>query len=176
MFYCFKKSILISGLATLPVVCLAGCGVQESKKNITPITAPATSQAFDTWRLEKCSLQASNEHITLRTDGNESHETLRLQTRLPQQPQRPPLISVLGIGGVDLNLTGRNKNWSFELPNTPYSAAQMMAGRAYVVVEYTPVPTTRLPTPGPVTATFSLKQLPKAVLRLYEKCENQKKN
>lgn len=174
MFSFIKNTFTINILAVIFTASLAGCapqsgGLSNSHKNTA--ATPEKAELFRTWKMDGCRIQAENNHVKISTDGNQSHQTLRMKVKLPQPPQRPPLISILGIGGLDLNQTGRGVNWSFELPNTAYAAAQMMAGRAYIVIEYTPMPTTRLPAPVSVTATFSLQELPKAILALYKKCE-----
>lgn len=169
------KLFYINALAIPSLLITAGCSPMPESSTDSPY--PAHHQAeqkntFSPWRIEGCRLEAVNNHITLSTDGSESHQTIRVSVSLPHKPQDPPLISLMGIGGMDINQAGRGMNWSFELPNSPYATAQMMADRVYAVVEYTPVPSYRLPTPQPMSATFSLKKLPKALLALHKECEN----
>lgn len=159
---------LFAGIVISSVV-LSGCAATETTNTAKP---EKTTAEFQDWVIEDCQLKSRNNQITISTDGHESHQTIRVSLKLPSPPQGPPLISILVAGSYDINQTGRNKNWSFELPNSPFATAQMMAGRVYVVTEYTPEPDYRNPAPQPQTATFGLKELPEALLRLHKKCEN----
>ena len=150
---------------------LSGCATTDASPHKTP-DVPAARKTFEHWHLQYCHLVNQNNGITISTDGTQSHQTLRFRASLPLPARTPPLISLLGVGGQDLKQAGRARNWSFELPNSPFATAQMMAGRVYVVIEYTPVASYRLPTPQPRTATFSMAELPEALLEMHKKCEN----
>ena len=168
-----RSSVIALCVCIVPAVwLLSGCG---STKSDTPSPEHFTNkqQNLHEWRLDGCQLVNNQTSITLLTDGTQSHQTLRLALHLTNTPQEPPLISVLGVPTRELKLAGRRKNWSFELPTTTYATAQMMANKAYVVVEYTPQPTHKKPTPKPNNTVVSLKGLPHALLALYKRCADE---
>ena len=169
--YIRSSVITFGGCILTAVLLLSGCG--STKADTQSVAPPIKKQEkFHDWRLDGCQLINKKASITLRTDGTVSHQTLRLTLHLKYAPQKPPLINVLGIPTQDLNLAGRRKNWGFELPTTTYATAQMMADKAYIVVEYTPQPTHKKPTPQHKNIVFSLKELPHALLALYKRCED----
>lgn len=152
----------------LCIFCLIGCATQQ--QTLYQLDEVILKQTFKDWDVKECHLINQKEHATLKTDGTESHRTIRFLMVLNHVPQEPPLITLIGLGGENLNMGGRNKTWSFEVSNTPYSTAQMLAGDAYLIVEYKPMPTYRKPSPEPLISTFSLEAYPKALLHLYKAC------
>ena len=132
-----------------------------------PITADSpTIQRFEapkTWHVKNCKVEAVVDHVKLMTDGTISHNTLRYAVILPQPSQEFLQASLLGIGGVALQVNGRKDRWSFELPNNPHAAAQMLKGQVYLLLTYKPVPTTHTPAPTEKTVVFPLKQLPETL-------------
>ena len=169
--YSCSAFIMLGMYILTAALLLSGCGSIKAGTQ-SPQHATKKQEKFQDWRLDGCHLINKNGSLTLRTDGTESHQTLRLALHLPHAPQNPPHISVLGVPSRDLELAGRRKNWSFELPKTTYATAQMMADKAYVVVEYTPQTTYKKPTPQRKSSVFSLKELPHALLALYKHCED----
>ena len=123
-----------------------------------------------TWTVLGCKVEATVDNTHMSTDGAFSHNTLRYAVKLPRPSATYLNASLYGIGGVSLNVTGRRNNWSLELPNTPYAQAQMIEGKTYLLLSYTPEATTSTPVPLEKIVVFPLKSLPAALAEREAAC------
>lgn len=143
---------------------------QPSAPNIADTPTIQRFEAPNTWQIKNCKIQATVGRVTLITDGTLSHNTMRYAVQLPEHAQEFLQASLLGIGGVSLNVNGRKDRWSLELPNTPHAAAQMLKNQVYLLLTYKPVPTTHTPAPLEKTVVFPLKNLPEILAKHEALC------
>lgn len=146
---------------------LSGCTTPPAPAPEAPQKQP---ELDGTWHVKDCFAQTMVDHVVMKTDGDVSNNTIRMVVQLPEDPQNYLDVSLLGVGGVDLHVLGRHRNWAFELPNTPYAEAQMITGRTYLLLTYTPVPTSHIPAPAEKTVVFPLKDLPVALAEQESLC------
>lgn len=168
-----KYKIFATCCFILPL--LAGCqSPQHTKLDKPDMLAEESAIEYinePTWIVDGCKVKAEVDRTVLTTDANVSHNTIRMTVKLPEPSQTYLSASLYGIGGVSLNVVGRKDNWALELPNTPYAAAQMISGKTYLFLTYTPERTSYAPSPLERVTVFPLKELPQALADLEATCK-----
>jgi len=158
----------------------AGCGcaaappVAPFKTQDTPAPKGLTQQDSDNWQLNNCLVTYTQNGLKLSTDGymsNGSYGNLRLALILPGPVRAVPKVSLWGIGGFDLNLQGRGQNWAIDFPNDPASVARILAGQVFIVVQYTPLPTSYEPAPTARHEVISTTTLPTRIAAKQASCD-----
>lgn len=169
----FKLKPLVFGC--LAASLLVGCQTTHQKALEKPDMLPESStiEHIDepTWVVDDCKVKAEVERTLMQTDGNVSHNTIRMTVQLPEPSQTFLSASLYGVGGFSMNVVGRKANWALELPNTPYAAAQMIRGKTYLFLAYTPEATSYAPAPLEKVIVFPLKELPQALAELEATCK-----
>ncbi len=175
-----NKQQLFYSFALATMVTLSGCELNQTKTDIGFINDSALKASkvnkitgdISTWQVKDCKVTSKKNSVTVETDGSISHNTLRIVTKLPSNVDGFPKISLVGIGGVNINLNGQGYLWSFEIPNTPYATAQMISNRVYFVIEYTPQASSYDPVPRSKKVVVSASGFPQALVKLADKCKS----
>ena len=144
----------------------AGCGCAAAppaaplKAQNTPAPKGLTQQDSDNWQLNNCLVTYTQNGLKLSTDGymsNGSYGNLRLALILPGPVRAVPKVSLWGIGGFDLN--------------DPASVARILAGQVFIVVQYTPLPTSYEPAPTARHEVISTTTLPTRIAAKQASCD-----
>lgn len=164
----------------------AGCGCAATPPAAPPKVADTPSaqsglsqQDSDNWQLNNCLVTYTQNGLKLSTDGymsNGSYGDLRLALVLPRPVSAVPKVSLWGIGGFDLNLQGRGQNWAIDFPNDPASVARILAHQVFIVVQYTPLPTSYEPAPTARHEVISTTTLPTKIAAKQASCDKSKED
>lgn len=174
-----NKQQLFYSFALVATVALSGCALEQTATDVgfindSALNSPKTNRItgdISMWQVKGCKATAKKNSVIIETDGRISHNTLRLVAKLPSNANGFPKVSLVGIGGVDINLNGRGYLWSFEIPNTPYATAQMISSRVFFVIEYTPQANAYDPVPRSKKVVIPTSDFPQALVRLADKCK-----
>lgn len=148
---------------------LSGCASSYQPAKAVPLVAPGPKN-YGIWFTADCRLSAARADLTLSTDGRLSHDTLRFVVTSGPALAAPPEIVVWGVGGFDLNIEGRDRTFSFELPYGPREVADMMNDKVFLVFSYKPAGADRA-----LKAVFPARELPEAITELANGCLPPKK-
>ncbi len=173
-----SKSISLSlshfalGAALVPLLMACQTTHQDTLDKPEFINETSAAEYIDepTWTVNNCKVEAKVDGTRMYTDGTVSHGTIRMTVKLADPSQTFLSASLYGVGGFSMNVVGRKDNWALELPNTPYAAAQMISGKTYLFLTYTPVATSFAPAPLERVTVFPLKELPQALADLEATC------
>ncbi|MDD9912464.1 MAG: hypothetical protein OXR68_01155 [Alphaproteobacteria bacterium] len=124
------------------LVALSGCAFihqEPIKRNHRPSTAPV----FSGWGVENCKLWYRQNDMSLVTADNIDDKILRFELQTHTSITSTPYLNFNTLETV-VTPVGRGRHYTFEMPYTPYDAANWARDNAYLIVTYQPASTHEL--------------------------------